>query len=319
MDIGYGEGFVWYSDNIPSEIVKIRTENNIIVSYTAKNTNTGFMINYLLGKDTFYNTYSKVNTGVKDKGSVKYLETAKSKSGVNVSLGDLWVTKDDNAMLCEVVSIIKEDGTTWVDSYSEEDGQVDGDTIDGFVNSYELVESCGDVCDNLSSYDNGFEDGFSKGKDHNKDEQNLNYRLGLSTGKDIGWAECENKLHSEMSERDLELKQQGFKDGYNQAVMEMGEQGEDFWDEECQEAEQKPKRKHSHYFKDVRHLDYIDVYLINKLFPVDDDSDCILHARKKLLVCGGRGGGKSMIKDVTEARDTLNRYLQIEGVENEDS
>lgn len=75
------------------------------------------------------------------------------------------------------------------------------------------------------------------------------------------------------------------------------------------------ERKHSHYFKDVRHLDYLDVYELNKLFPIDDDTDCILHARKKLLVCGGRGGSKDMITDITEARDTLNRYLQIEGIE----
>ena len=75
------------------------------------------------------------------------------------------------------------------------------------------------------------------------------------------------------------------------------------------------ERKHSHYFKDVRHLDYIDIYELNKLFPIDDDTDCILHARKKLLVCGGRGGSKDMITDITDARDTLNRYLQIEGVE----
>ena len=75
------------------------------------------------------------------------------------------------------------------------------------------------------------------------------------------------------------------------------------------------ERKHSHYFKDVRHLDYIDVYELNKLFPIDDNTDCILHARKKLLVCGGRGGSKDMITDITDARDTLNRYLQIEGIE----
>lgn len=75
------------------------------------------------------------------------------------------------------------------------------------------------------------------------------------------------------------------------------------------------ERKHSHYFKDVRHLDYLDVYELNKLFPIDDDTDCILHARKKLLVCGGRGGSKDMITDITDARDTLNRYLQIEGIE----
>lgn len=75
------------------------------------------------------------------------------------------------------------------------------------------------------------------------------------------------------------------------------------------------ERKHSHYFKDVRHLDYIDVYQVCKLFPVDDDSGAITHSIKKLLVAGGRGAGKDMIKDITEARDTLNRYLQIEGIE----
>lgn len=73
------------------------------------------------------------------------------------------------------------------------------------------------------------------------------------------------------------------------------------------------KHKYPHYFKDVSHLDWIDVYQVNKLFPVKDDTDCILHARKKLLVCGGRGGGKDMLKDIKEAYDTLHRYLEIEG------
>tara|TARA_R110002167_G_scaffold222723_1_gene427663 strand:- start:194 stop:976 length:783 start_codon:yes stop_codon:yes gene_type:complete len=83
--------------------------------------------------------------------------------------------------------------------------------------------------------------------------------------------------------------------------------------EAMQEVLHDNNRKHSHYYKDVRHLDYVDVYQVNKLFPVKDDTDCILHARKKLLVCGGRGGGKDMLKDVTEAYDTLKRYLEIEG------
>lgn len=412
MDIGYGEGFVWYSDDIPSEIVKVRTENDIIVSYTAKNTNTGFVINYLLSKDTFYNTYSKVNTSVQDKVYAEHLETAKSKSGVNVSLGDLWVTKDDNAMLCEVVSIINEDGTVWVDSYSEEDGQVDGDTIDGFVNSYELVEICGDYVgvsdnnykeqelqdaynegydsgknqwqdsygfevpnstieslesaaykkglkdkegisesvklteykkgydkaaeyyksmyewDNEEQFESGYLKGLAEGKGFNKDEQNLNYRLGLSTGKEIGWAECENKLHSEMAERELELKQQGFKDGYNQAVLEIeiGEQGEDFWNDTQTRAVCKTKRKHSHYFKDISNFGEMDTYLFCRIWGIKDDSGALHHAVKKLIDSGKRGAGKSKIKDITEARDTLNRYIEIEemlgnvgGIDNEDS
>ncbi|MNN69936.1 hypothetical protein D3C81_1857630 [compost metagenome] len=47
------------------------------------------------------------------------------------------------------------------------------------------------------------------------------------------------------------------------------------------------------------------------MFPVEDVTGCILHARKKLLIPGVRSGGKSMLKDVTEARDTLNRYIAL--------
>lgn len=74
------------------------------------------------------------------------------------------------------------------------------------------------------------------------------------------------------------------------------------------------ERKHSHYFKDVRHLDYIDVYQVCKLFEVDDQSHCTQHSIKKLLMSGKRGA-KDKMKDIIEARDTLNRYLQIEGIE----
>lgn len=55
----------------------------------------------------------------------------------------------------------------------------------------------------------------------------------------------------------------------------------------------------------------IDTYAVGVLFPVEDPSGCILHARKKLLVPGVRTGGKSMYQDIKEARDTLNRWLQL--------
>lgn len=55
----------------------------------------------------------------------------------------------------------------------------------------------------------------------------------------------------------------------------------------------------------------VDVYVINMMFPLDDPTGCLEHARKKLLVPGVRSGGKSMLKDVTEARDTLNRYIAL--------
>jgi len=54
-------------------------------------------------------------------------------------------------------------------------------------------------------------------------------------------------------------------------------------------------RKHSHYFKDVRHLDYVDVYRVLQLFNVTDNA--IGHAIKKLLVA--------------EAIDSLERWLEL--------
>ena len=54
----------------------------------------------------------------------------------------------------------------------------------------------------------------------------------------------------------------------------------------------------------------VDTYRIGELFPVDDPSGRILHARKKLLVPGVRTGGKSMFKDIKEARDTLTQWLE---------
>lgn len=53
----------------------------------------------------------------------------------------------------------------------------------------------------------------------------------------------------------------------------------------------------------------IDTYRVNQLFQVDDPSGRVIHARKKLLVCGTRTGGKSMVKDIQEAYDTLGSWL----------
>lgn len=53
----------------------------------------------------------------------------------------------------------------------------------------------------------------------------------------------------------------------------------------------------------------IDTYRLGVLFPVDDPSGRILHARKKLLVPGVRTGGKSMRKDIQEAVSSLQAWL----------
>jgi len=67
--------------------------------------------------------------------------------------------------------------------------------------------------------------------------------------------------------------------------------------------------KHAHYYKNVEHLDTIDVYRVLELFNVTDP--CLQHAIKKLLVAGGRGAGKDNVRDIEEAKDSLKRYLQM--------
>ena len=74
-------------------------------------------------------------------------------------------------------------------------------------------------------------------------------------------------------------------------------------------AVEQQKRKHSHYFKDVSRLTVIDVYRVLELFNVTDQA--LGHAIKKLLLAGGRGGGKDFRKDVQEAIDTLQRRIEM--------
>jgi hypothetical protein len=68
-------------------------------------------------------------------------------------------------------------------------------------------------------------------------------------------------------------------------------------------------KRHSHYFKTVAHLTYVDVYRVLGLFEVTDPA--IQHAIKKPLVAGGRGGGKDIHRDVQEAIDTLERWKEM--------
>lgn len=69
-------------------------------------------------------------------------------------------------------------------------------------------------------------------------------------------------------------------------------------------------RIHNHYFKDVAHLQVVDVYRVLQLFNVADP--CIQHAVKKLLVAGGRGAGKDIRQDVQEAIDTMERWKEMQ-------
>lgn len=66
--------------------------------------------------------------------------------------------------------------------------------------------------------------------------------------------------------------------------------------------------QYGHYFKDVEHLRQLDVYRVIELFAVP--AGPLDHALKKILCAGGRGP-KDQVKDVTEARDSLNRWLEM--------
>lgn len=80
---------------------------------------------------------------------------------------------------------------------------------------------------------------------------------------------------------------------------------EDFFPKESM-AEQYPQ-----YYKKVGGLMELDVYAVHALFAINDPSGAIQHASKKLLLSGVRTGGKSARQDIKEARDTLNRWLEL--------
>lgn len=70
-------------------------------------------------------------------------------------------------------------------------------------------------------------------------------------------------------------------------------------------------KPYSVYFKNVSNLDEVDVYAVHHVFNIQDPSGAIHHASKKLLLSGVRTGGKSKYKDIKEARDSLNRWLEL--------
>lgn len=70
--------------------------------------------------------------------------------------------------------------------------------------------------------------------------------------------------------------------------------------------------KYPKYYKSVGNMIEVDVYAIHHLFDIQDPSGAIQHASKKLLLSGVRTGGKTMLQDIKEARDTLTRWIQLQ-------
>lgn len=69
--------------------------------------------------------------------------------------------------------------------------------------------------------------------------------------------------------------------------------------------------KYPKYYKSTNGLTEVDVYAVHQMFDIQDSSGAIQHASKKLLLSGVRTGGKSKFDDIREARDTLNRWLEL--------
>jgi hypothetical protein len=69
--------------------------------------------------------------------------------------------------------------------------------------------------------------------------------------------------------------------------------------------------KYPKYYKSTQGMTEVDVYAVLKIFDIQDPSGALHHATKKLLLSGVRTGGKTKQQDITEARDTLNRWLEL--------
>lgn len=182
------------------------------------------------------------------------------------------------------------------------------------------------------AYDEGYKDavmemrGSERERVIREEAYDLGFMEALNTyGIELGEFELEpvspyefGAVEDEEPEYDFTEEIRKVLSGENKGVLRISKGTEP--NKETQEAMQevlsKPNNptkevKHSHYRKSVEGLDYIDIYRVCRLFGVEDNSHCLHHAIKKLLMSGKRGS-KSKIKDITEARDSLNSYLSDE-------
>lgn len=70
---------------------------------------------------------------------------------------------------------------------------------------------------------------------------------------------------------------------------------------------QKPSSEFGHYYRDVRHLEKIDIYRFCELFGVTGPLE---HALKK-IACAGQRGAKDYYKDLNEAIKSINRAIEM--------
>ena len=70
---------------------------------------------------------------------------------------------------------------------------------------------------------------------------------------------------------------------------------------------QKPSNEFGHYYRDVRHLEKIDIYRFCELFDITGPLE---HALKK-IACAGQRGAKDFYKDLNEAISSINRAIEM--------
>lgn len=68
-----------------------------------------------------------------------------------------------------------------------------------------------------------------------------------------------------------------------------------------------PDEKHSHYKKDISHLDTLDIYRVTELF---NPHSCGAHIAKKAL-CSGQRGHKDLLTDIQDIIDTAERWKEM--------
>lgn len=175
-------------------------------------------------------------------------------------------------------------------------------------------------------YGEGYQHGFTLAKEKITQLDNKEFEGIIDDAFQEGYAQAYSELHAPTSERERQLQEKAWDEGYKEGEADMletvnelsAQQAEDYnngeisdTDDEQLEKELALVKKYPHYYKDVRHLNILDIYRFFDLFEVKDP--CLQHSIKKQAV-GGKRGLKDYKKDIKEAMDTLNRweYMQEE-------
>lgn len=175
----------------------------------------------------------------------------------------------------------------------------------------------------MDGYNEGCQHGLTLAKENTKDLDDNELEGIIDDAFQEGYAQAYSELHAPTTERERQLQEKAWGEGYAEGESDILEtlnelsrqQAEDCNNiETCDEQLEKELvlvEKYPHYYKDIRHLNIIDIYRFFDLFEVTDP--CIQHSMKKMAV-GGKRGAKDYEKDIKEAMDTLSRweYMQEE-------